>query len=349
MKIGYARIAVAISLASAVIVGFSSYTTARLATITTNYLLESKDAQIGLEQAKIKRFNQELASAKKELETATHELSTKLKELSDAQKKIKSQEAQISANANELSRLRSRPPLFSFKVDATSLTDSATKQKNIQEIVTTAYDVVSDLYGLPYLLHSVTINLVDSLSNPNAGAETEIKNGPDGLSLTIRLTDFDRNSFNDVNGVIHEIIHTFHGLAVLSPVAYEEGITVAATDIVMEKLIARGKIPSFSPLYIRISASEYANSSLRIPSSDTAFYSSADASEFYQLEGYGWRELYRSNSNFFRDFNEKIYTKKRSGIEITDSLVRATIAEVVTKVSGQSVNEWLNTKAFTLD
>ena len=44
---------------------------------------------------------------------------------------------------------------------------------------------------------------------------------------------FDENSFEDVNTIIHEIMHGFHGVAVFESSAFEEGMTVAATDAVM--------------------------------------------------------------------------------------------------------------------
>ncbi len=337
-----------------IIAGTSTVLT-RLTTVTSNFLLEAKDIELDRQNRQLAKVKTELSSAQNEIETkkaelakATESLNAKLKELDTAQKKIKSQESQIAANSTELSKLRNRPPLFSFKVDATKLVNSETKKEEIKQVVTDAYDVIADVYGVPYLLHSVTINLVDSLSNPNAGAETEISNGPNGLSLTIRLTDFDRNSFNDVNGVIHELIHTFHGLAILNPIAYEEGITVAAADAVMEKLIASGKTPSFKPLYVRMSKEEYASTSLFLPQNDAQFYASADVGQYYQIAGYGWLQLYRSDTAFFRRFNEKIYNHKKNGTEITQQLVLDTVRQVISSAGGMSISDWLATRAFVL-
>lgn len=197
-------------------------------------------------------------------------------------------------------------------------------------MVTAAYDTIEELYGLPYLLHSVTITFVDNFSNDKASGEIVITNSDEGLALDIHLKDFDKNSFAPVNTMIHEVVHSFHGLAVLEPVAFEEGITVAITDAVMKKMIAAGTIPSFSPLYIRLSQSEYQSmmSSLSIPRSTNSFYNSDDVVDFYQVLGKAWYTLYEADSGFFKKFNEKIYAKKQAGQEITEQLVLETIKEV---------------------
>lgn len=323
---------------------------------TNQLLLSAKDAQIELAQIKLKTAQGLVISKQSEIDTklaelskANQELTTKLRELDSAQKKIKAQEAQISNNASELSKLRNRPPLFNFSVKATNLTDADKKKADIERLVTDAYDVIVDVYGLPYLLHSVTIQLVDAFSNPQAAAETQISNGPDGLAIIIKLKDFDRTSFNDLNSLIHELIHTFHGLATLTPVAYEEGITVAATDVVFKQLMADGKVPNFEPLYIRTSSHGYQTSPLTIPSSDGDFYSSSDVIDYYQLAGYGWLQLYESDKQFFKKFNEIVYTNKRDGNSISQSFSLGAIERSVSSlVNGQPISSWLQTKAFAL-
>lgn len=323
---------------------------------TSQSLLEAKDAQLTQKDALLSDVQKdlaaksdELAKKREEVDKATQELAQKLKELESAQKKIASQQSEISTNSQELSNLRKRPPLFAFNVVSTQLSDAVAKKTAVQQVVKDAYDICRSVYGEPYLLNQVTIEFVDSFSNPNAAAETEISNGPSGLKVTIRLKDFDKTKFNDVNAVVHELLHSFHGLSTLNRMAYEEGITVAATDAIMEKLISSGKIQSFDPLYVRISSSAYASTSLTLPSSDEAFYTSSDVAQMYQIAGYGWLELYRENSDFFKQFNEKIYAQKRDGNEITDSMVKDTIKSIVSRVNGQPTDTWLQTKAFALN
>jgi Skp family chaperone for outer membrane proteins len=290
-------------------------------------------------QAELEARNKELDAKKTELDKTNSDLTAKIKELNSAK-------SQLSSTASELSKLRERPPLFVFKVDS-NLTNVDQKKEDVKNLVTAAYDEIVSIYSKPYLLHSVTINFVNSFSNPNASAEIVIENGSDGLQLTIKIKDFDRNSFDDNNSIIHEIIHSFHGLAALETVADEEGITVAATDAVMSRLISQGKIPSFNPLYIRISSSDYASSSLTVPRDTTSFYTSSDTGKYYQLVGYGWYQLYKADPNFFKIFNEKMYASKRQGQDMTESLVRQNIvASVSGQISGKSVNDWLQTKAF---
>jgi hypothetical protein len=285
----------------------------------------------------------------KELESAQSDLAGKQKELEAANTKLKDQQSQLSNTANELKKLRDRPPLFSFRVDSSSISDVEQKKSDIQYLVTQAYDTINSIYGKPYLLHEVVITFTDQLQSTNANAEIVIQNGSNGLDLTIKLRDFNKNDFNDVSAVIHEIIHSFHGLAVLDPVAYEEGITVAATDAVMTSLRSRGVIPNFADLYIRISESTYTSSSLSIPSSYATFYGSNDTQMYYQLTGFGWYALYQADSAFFRKFNEKLYTQKNNGVEITADVVRAIIQEVgPSSVKGRSLSDWLNTAGFKI-
>jgi hypothetical protein len=316
----------------------------RTAAVRANFFKSKSQQAIQFAQTKeeeLKQKDQELEARKVELDKATKELTEKLKEL-------KSAKSQLSSNAAELSKLRNRPPLFTFNVESSSIANIDQKKQDIQQVVTDAYSVIEEVYGLPYLLHSVTISFVESFSNPQAAAEIVITNGSDGLSLTIKIKDFDKNDFNDVNGIIHEIIHSFHGIAVLDTVAYEEGITVAATDAVMERLISQGKIPAFKPLYIRISAATYANSP-SMPSDTNAFYTSDNTGDYYQVAGYGWYQLYKANSNFFKTFNEKVYTEKRSGKDLSPEVVKTAIRESGTgSVQGKSINDWLETKAFAL-
>ncbi len=290
-----------------------------------------------------------LLATQKSLDKVNADLADKTKQLDTATQKIKDQQSQISSNSSELSKLRDRPPLFSFSVESNSITDVEQKKQDIKKLVTDAYEVIEEIYGKPYLLHSATIVLGGTFANDKASAEITISNSADGLSITIKLKDFDKNDFNDVQAVVHELGHAVKGLATLSPVAYEEGETVAMTDAVLELLIARGKIPSFKPLYIRLSASDYASSSLTVPADTAAFYSSGDVAKYYQLVGYGWYQLYKADSNFFKNFNESIYDQKRNGNEITGDVVRTTIEDVMHKnVSGKSVSDWLKTKAFAL-
>lgn len=330
----------------------------RIGKITQAYDLHAKDVEVSIanQQAdqllsKVNEIEDQLVNKQKELEAKSAEVTKKQselekasKDLDSANKKVKDQQSQLSANASELSRLRDRPPLFVFQADNSSLANLEQKKQDIKDVVNAAYDVITDIYGKPYLLHSVTINFVSSFTNTNASAEISISNSQDGLSITIKLKDFDKNNFNDVNAVIHEIVHSFHGVAVFESVYAEEGITVAAADLVMEKLIADKKIPSFSPLYIRISYDTYISSTLSIPSD---IYSSDKVADYYQLGGYGWREIAKADSNFLKTLNEKLYTKKREGNAMTSSLIKQAIKESTSAhVHGKSIDEWLQTKAF---
>lgn len=292
--------------------------------------IAAKEAELAKKQEELTKKQEELTTLGEQLESKKKELSSKQAELTAAQKQINDQKSQLDANSSELAKLRNRPPLFSFQNKSSSLSDIEAKKEAVKQVVTAAYDTIESVYGKPYLLHSVTISFVDSFSNDNAAGEIVITNSDQGLSLEIRIKDFDRQSFNDVNTIIHEIIHSFHGLAVLEPTAFEEGITVAATDAVMKKMIAAGSIPAFSPLYIRISESQYTSyqSSLSIPRKQSALYGSPEVATMYQVLGKAWYKLYEADSGFFNKFNEKIYAKKQAGQEITEQMVLDTIREV---------------------
>lgn len=303
--------------------------------------LTKKEAEIKAKQAELELKQEELAKAEAERQA-------KVKELETAQKKIKDQQSQISSTSSELKRLSDRPPLFTFKVESSSLAGIEQKKNDVKDVVTAAYDVIGDIYGKPYLLKAVTISFVDSFTNASAAAEIIFTNGSDGLEVVIRLKDFDKNNFNSVSSVIHEVVHAYHGLAVLDPVVYEEGITVAATDAVMTQLIANGKIPSFKPLYIRLTSGEYA-AAISLPRSATTLYGSSQVAHYYQVAGYGWYQLYKADSNFFKNFNDRLYAYKRDGNELTDSLIKEVIKQAYSgSVQGKSIDQWLETAAFKL-
>jgi hypothetical protein len=271
-----------------------------------------------------------LAKKQEELNTLSKSLETKQADLAKAQKQIDDVKSQLSSSSAELSKLRNRPPLFSFQVKSNSVQDVETKKAAVKQVVTDAYDVIESIYGKPYLLHSVTITFVDSFSNDKASGEIVITSSDQGLDYDIHIKDFNRDSFNDTNTIIHEVIHSFHGLSVLAPTAFEEGITVATADAVMAKMIAAGTLPHFSSLYIQLSDSQFASmqSSLSIPRSDSALYGSDDVADYYQVLGKAWYNLYKADSGFFGKFNEKIYARKNAGETITEQVVLDTIHEV---------------------
>lgn len=298
------------------------------------------------DQAVLAAQEAEIRSTTERLGAIEAELNTKQKELAEAQNRLKSQESQLSNNAAELAKLRSRPPLFNFHNDS-SLPDAAAKQEHIKEVVTNAYDYIQELYGAPYLLNQVTISFVDSLSIANSAGEIIIENGRNGISITIRLKDFDKNRFQDVNTIIHEIIHGFHGIAVLESSALEEGMAVAATDAVMERMIADGKLPQYSHLYITVSPSTYQtwNQTITVPASSNAFYSHPKIAQIYQMAGYAWRELYRIDANFFKRLNERYYKKVQAGQQPTDAMIKAEIANIIPSVGGQPTAQYLSEQA----
>lgn len=288
-------------------------------------------------QTEIAAKDQELTEKIKDLakkQAALNDLSKqfddKKKALDEAQKQIDNQKSQLTANADELAKLRNRPPLFSFQNKSSVLADIETKKAAVKQVVTDAYETIESLYGKPYLLHSVTISFVDSFGNPKASGEIVITNSDKGLDLNIHIKDFNRESFNDDNTIIHEVIHSFHGLASLEPTAFEEGITVAATDAVMKKMIVDAKLPRFASLYISISDAEFAaqQKSLSIPRDTTAFYGSEKVADFYQVLGKAWYKLYEADADFFKKFNEKIYANKNAGQDLTEQMVLDTVRAV---------------------
>ncbi len=285
--------------------------------------IETKDKELAAKIKELTDKQKELANTQTQLTDLSKQLADKKTALASAEKQISDQKSQLNANASELSKLRDRPPLFSFKVSSSSLVDVDAKKAAVKDVVTAAYDVIESIYSKPYLLHGITISFVDNFTNPNASGETVITNSDQGLDIDIHIKDFDKNSFDDINTIIHELIHAYHGLAALNPSAFEEGITVAATDAVMKQMISSGTIPSFSPLYIRISDTTYADwqQSLSIPANDSSFYSNSRVADYYQLLGKVWYQLYQHDSSFFEKFNEKLYEQKHNGQEITGSMV----------------------------
>lgn len=307
-----------------------------------------KQKEIDKKSVELNKISTDLAKKETELTTKIQELKSKENEISTLQKKISNQESQLAFNSAELNQLRSRPPLFSFNNES-SLTDFENKKAQIKDVVTSAYDIITEIYSQPYLLHSITITFVDNFSINGASGEIKITNSAQGLSIDIRLKDFNKNDFNDVSAIIHEIIHSFHGVAVFETTVYEEGITVAATDVVLARLISDKKISDFGYLYLVISQTTYDsyNDTLNIPSDSIAFYNSPDVSKYYQMAGLAWSKLYQANSNFFKEFNNEYYSNIQNGESGDSNLVQSIIKNKVSTVSGQSIDSFLaSQKAF---
>lgn len=302
-----------------------------------------KQKAIDEKTAELTKISGELSVKEKELTDKIDELKTKENEVSELQEKISNQESQLAANSTELNRLRSRPPLFSFNNES-SLSDFESKKSQVQDVVTSAYDEIINIYGQPYLLHSVTITFVDNFSISGASGEIRIANSAQGLSIDIRLRDFDKNNFNDVSAIIHEIIHSFHGIAVFNTTVYEEGITVAATDVVLTRLISKNKLPNFGSLYLTISESTYNsyNNSLNVHSDSEAFYGSSNVGKVYQMAGFAWTKLYEADQNFFKEFNEEYYTSIQSGEQGNNNLVKSIIKNKISSVDGQTIDNYLS-------
>ena len=125
----------------------------------------------------------------------------------------------------------------------------------------------------------------------------------------------------------------------------EEGVTVAATDALMAKMIADGKLPKFTHLYLNLNASEYAqfNSSLRVPEDNQLFYSDPEVAKVYQLIGTAWSAFYTRDPGFFLKFNTAYYAKVQNGLVPDDAMVRDVLRSIVPSVNGQSIDTYLAT------
>lgn len=305
---------------------------------TAKYKQERDDAQ-----ASVAQKNEQLANLNTELSAKTKHLTEVEAQLTSTNDKLKTQETQLAANSAELNSLRGRPPLFSFQ--KTTSRDVTTDEADAKVIVSAAYDTIAGIYGNPYILHQIIINFVDTsdLTIPGASAQITITNSKQGLTMEVKLPAFDKNSFENVNTIVHEIIHGFHGLAALQAPIMEEGITVAATDAVMVKLYQQGAI-SQSESFVTLTSDEAAqlNSTLPQPSATSAFYQSPNVGTYYNLAGWSWQQLYKADSQFFSKFNTTLYTKAVAGTSLTPAVVRDTIKEVVTTVNGQPINDYLN-------
>ena len=291
---------------------------------------------------KLELENQKVANATAQLQALQASLTDKSSQLTAAQAQLKSQQDQLSQNASELSTLRSRPPLFSFQ-NQSSQTNVASQEADARALVTSAYDYIQQIYGAPYLLNSIVITFVNSFAIAGSSGEIEIENSSKGITIDIHLKSFDKNSFQDINTLIHEIIHGFHGVAVFKSSIIEEGETVAATDAVMQKMMDDGKIPRFDQLYIDIDKPQYDawNAVLPVPKDNQAFYSNPQVSEIYQMIGYAWYQIYLSDPSAFKDINAAYYAKVQRGITPDTAVALDAIRSSVKTVDGQPINAYL--------
>jgi len=302
-----------------------------------------------LDKATLQTQKEQLAQVGDQLKSAESDLATKTNALKQAESDLKNQKDQLASNSTELENLRNRPPLFSFQ-NKSSLVDIEIKKAAVKTLVTSAYDYIQVLYDRPYLLNQITITFVDSFSIAGASGEIEISNGPSGISIDIHIKDFNPADFEDVNTIIHEIAHGFHGIAVLSNSAHEEGMTVAMADAVMANMIKDGKLPQFGHLYVFIDETEYQdyNQKLTIHANNDAFYTDPKIAKVYQLIGAAWYKLYEADHNFFKKFNTTYYARVQKGQSVDAAGVRDIIASIIPSVNGVPINQFFtNNHAFT--
>lgn len=279
--------------------------------------------------------------------TKLTDLQTQLTSLNDQigakDTQLKNQQSQLSQNASELQNLRNRPPLFSFQNNSSN-TNLSSQETQVKDVVSKAYDYIRQIYGEPYLLSNIKITFVDKFDITGSSGEILIENGPKGISIDIHLKSFDKHNFQDVNTIIHEMIHGFHGVAVFQSSAYEEGITVAATDAVMQEMINDSKLDKFDHLYLSLDSEQYLqyNKDLKVVADNDKFYLSPDISEVYQLIGEAWFKFYQADKNFFKELNTAYYPKIQKGQTAENSLVLDSIRATIKKVNGQSIDEYLN-------
>lgn len=290
----------------------------------------------------------QIDSLNSQLTDIESQLADKTKALQDASTQLQSQKDQLAANSSELQQLRDRPPLFSFQ-NQSSLTNIDEKEAEIKSVVSAAYDEIQKIYGKPYLLHSITITFVDQFTISGASGEIQITNSNQGISIDIHIKDFDKTSTQDVNTIIHEMVHGFRGIAVIDPSALEEGSTVAATDVVMANMIKDGKLDPNMQLYLNTSEQLYQayNSALTVYADNNSFYHDPNVAQVYQLIGTAWMKLYKQDHDFFLKFNNAYYAQVQKGQKVDPAAVRDIIASIVSSVDGTPITQFLQTtRAF---
>jgi hypothetical protein len=300
------------------------------------------------QQAKIADATSSLQKLQAEYQSVQTQFAAAQAQLKAAKDQVKQQEAQLATNAAELEQLRKRPPLFSFQ-NQSSLADINSKEADVKALITNAYDYIVSIYGQPYLINSITITFVDSFSISSSSGEIIIENSNKGINIDIHLKDFDKTNFQDVNTVIHEIIHAFHGVAVFESSALEEGITVAATDAVMSKMMADGKITHFSHLYLTIDANTYTdwNKTLSVYADNDKFYADSNVSKVYQLIGTAWYKMYTQDNAFFKNLNANYYPLVQRGQTPNTTLIKNSIKAVLSQVANVPISTYLSdNKAF---
>lgn len=315
-----------------------------LSTINRNFDQRVQELVAQSAQYKQERDDAQATAAEKsaELDKVNKQLAQAEKDLADTTAKLKAQEDQLAANSAELDSLRSRPPLFSF-LKSTSR-DVSNDESQVKDVVSAAYDTIAQVYGQPYLLHQITIKFVDQLTITGAVGEITISNSNEGISITISITSFDKNSMQDVNTIVHEIIHGFHGIAAFQAPVEEEGITVAATSAVIEKLYQQGVISSPDNFLAGLTDEQAANfnNSLSNPPGTSAFYSSPYVTQYYLLSGWTWQQFYQEDSNFFKNFNNAYYKHIQQGESGTSSLISSVLKQVTSQVNGQSTADYIS-------
>jgi hypothetical protein len=310
--------------------------------------VQTLTASSKLDQATLQIQQQKINDTTKQLSALQSQISTLNTTITQQKSQIANQQNQLSQNASEIQSLRERPPLFSFQNNS-NLANISQKEASVKTLISNAYSYIQNLYGAPYMLNQITVDFVSGLSLADSSGEIIITSSSKGVNITIELKDFDPTSFQDNNTVIHEMIHGFHGVAVFQTSAIEEGMTVAATDAVMARMIADQKLPDFNPLYLVINNQQYNqwNQSLTVYQDNNKFYNDPNVAEVYQLVGTAWSKLYQQDPNIFTQVNAYYYPKVEQGENATTNLALDAIRQSISKVGNEDISTFLSTnKAF---
>jgi len=199
--------------------------------------------------------------------------------------------------------------------------------EQLKSAVGIIYPKIKELYGAPAF--SNTVKILKN-SQTNSGSVYSISTNTIEISIGGNLnTDFNINS-SSFKLLAHEMVHSFHDDYCFFDKNWEEGMTEAVTDILLDKINNTSSQVGYESRY------DFNNTPQNKFSANPQF-------AYYQ-GGAAWAKIYWENNNFFKLYNQNYYSLMGSISQPDKSIKEKVLFDLISEVEGKPIWDWYATQ-----
>ncbi len=235
---------------------------------------------------------------------------------------------------------RQAPPTLTFQF----VNFSAAEEQQLRDFLNGAMPVMTAVFGAPFQSGTVTIRSDPNLQSLEAGIYIVSTN-------EIRIPPLSNNFEADAFNLIHMVLHAFHGAAVFTFDAWEEGFTHAAAQVV-QRFLNPNFDPRDDPFFLM---GQY--DALNLPALGNP--------TFFPESGFGgmtpwrlgmseaaWLKVYAENPSFFSQFHAQYYAQFNPAATVPLAgnvpALKVIAQAIAPMVEGQSFMAWYRSE-YALD